>query len=319
MTRPILSPIADACLWLEQGRDFAIATVVKTWGSAPCPVGSMMLIDSQADLIGSVSGGCVEGAVITEALDAMKTDSTRVLHYGVSDDDALGVGLACGGEIEVLVEPVGPTLTPQLLQDLRAAIETREPVAYMVDIPRATSRIARGRDIPDIGTGALGNEGCYVIHHKPARRLIVVGAVHIAHALATMAQIAGYEVALIEPRAAFATASRFDGVRVLQDWPDDALDTIGMDPQTAVVTLTHDQKLDDPAIVAALRGQVGYLGCLGSTRSHAKRIDRLRALGVGLDDIARIHGPVGLPIGSTTPQQIAVSILAQIIQVMGRR
>jgi len=148
--------------------------------------------------------------------------------------------------------------------------------------------------------------------HNPPLRLVIVGAVHIAQALVPMARLAGYDPVVVDPRDAFASDARFPGVTLARDWPDEALAAIGLDGRTAVVTLTHDSKLDDPAIIAALRSDVFYLGCLGSSRTHAKRVDRLRAAGLGDADLARIHAPVGLNIGARSPSEIAVAVMAQI-------
>lgn len=313
--------------WVRQGKQVALATVVETWGSAPRPVGSQLVISDSAEMMGSVSGGCVEGAVVAEALDAFDDGTPRILTYGVADEDAFAVGLACGGTIRVMVEPVGLGQGPDvpMLEALAKARSERRPLAYVVE-PKTWSRIlmdgAAGTPLGDAvrermrldRSGFADVEGSewFVGVHNPGLRMVIVGAVHIAQALAPMARMAGYDVSIIDPRAAFGSAERFPGERLLEDWPDAAMEALGPDTRTAVVTLTHDPKLDDPGLQAALRSEAFYIGALGSTRTHAKRIARLEEAGFGEADFARIHAPVGLPIGAKSPSEIAVAIMAQI-------
>lgn len=310
-----------ALAWVRAGRGAALATVVETWGSAPRRAGSQLAISGDAEMTGSVSGGCVEAAVVAEALDALADGRPRVLSYGVSDADAFAVGLACGGAIRVLVEPVGVGAGPSeaLLAGLVAARAARRAVVCAVDPATWERRLIAGPPDPlwPAAAAALtadraGFAGDWFLGvHNPPLRMAVVGAVHIAQALAPMARLAGYDVTVIDPRAAFATPARFPATRLREEWPDEALAALGLDARTAVVTLTHDPKLDDPAIRAALRAPVFYLGCLGSTRTHARRAARLAEAGFGQDEIARIHGPVGLDIGAAAPAEIAVAILAE--------
>lgn len=305
--------------WHRAGRGAALATVVETWGSAPRPVGAMLVIDRDGAMEGSVSGGCVEGAVITEALEMLDGDgAARLLEFGVSDDEAFAVGLACGGRIRVLVDVVGQSLPEDLLADLVAARAARRPVALVSDLESGDRHLAGVADhevrFRADRSGVEEDGRTFVAIHNPPLRLIVVGAVHIAQALVSMAKTCGYDVFLIDPRPVFGSEERFPGQEISEDWPDEALAQIGLDTRTAVVTLTHDPKLDDPAIRAALDSEVFYLGCLGSTRTHAKRVDRLREAGFGEDLIARIHAPVGLDIGAKSPAEIAVSIIAQVTQ-----
>jgi len=300
--------------WHRAGRKVALATVVETWGSAPREVGSLLVIDSAGAMEGSVSGGCVEGAVISEALGAMEDGQARVLQYGVADDDAFAVGLACGGDIRILVEPVGGAMPVALLEELVATKERSEPVAYVVDLAGAQRRLAPLDAYADRfrldRSGVEDNGNTFVAIHNPPLRLIVVGAVHIAQPLMGMARDCGFQPILIDPRDAFGSAARFPGETILNDWPDEALEALKPDARTAVVTLTHDPKLDDPAIRAALASPVFYLGCLGSKRTHAKRLERL----AGVDGLDRINGPVGLDLGGRKPAEIAVSIMAEIIK-----
>jgi len=321
--------IPEAALaWAQGGRPAALATVIETWGSAPRPVGSQLAISGEAELVGSVSGGCVEGAVVAEALEALADGEPRILEYGVSDAEAFAVGLACGGRIRVLVDPVGVGrgLPPDLLAALVSARAARTPVALAVRPGDWEHRLVTGNGDPlwPEAAGALvadrsGFAGDWFLGvHNPPLRMAIVGAVHIAQALVPMAAIAGYDVLVVDPREAFATPARFPGAALVHDWPDAALAAFGLDTRTAVVTLTHDPKLDDPAIRAALAAPVFYIGCLGSTRTHAKRVARLTEAGFDEAAIARIHAPIGADIGAQAPAEIAVAILSQITERLRR-
>ena len=289
-------------------------------------------------MMGSVSGGCVEGAVVAEALDALEDGTPRLLTYGVSDDDAFAVGLACGGTIRILVEPVGTGQGPDLplIEALVKARAQGRPTAYVVGVdvpdspawPRLLMDPAAGTPLGDAvraartadkaGFATLGEEDWLIGGHNPALKLVIIGGVHIAQPLATMATEAGYAVTIVDPREAFASPERFPGRRIINDWPDAALDGLGLDSRTAVVTLTHDPKLDDPAIRTALGSEVFYLGCLGSTRAHAKRVARLEDAGFTARQLARIHGPIGADIGAKSPAESAIAILAQITERLRR-
>ena len=308
-----------ALRWHREGKGAVLATVVQTWGSAPRRVGSQLAISGAAEIQGSVSGGCVEGAVIVEALEALEEGKARELEFGVSDEDAFAVGLACGGTIRVLVEPVGDVLPEDLLAELVAARAARQPVAYVVDLDREARTLHRDGFETRFRMDRSGFEEdsrTFVAIHNPPLRMIVVGAVHIAQALVPMARIAGYDPVVIDPRETFGSAARFPGERVVNDWPDEAVAAEGLDTRTALVLLTHDPKLDDPALELALRSDCFYIGALGSTRTHAKRAERLGKAGFGVEDIARIHAPVGLDIGAAGPSEIAVSILAEVTRVL---
>jgi xanthine dehydrogenase accessory factor len=313
---------ALALTWHRAGKRVAVATVVETWGSAPRPVGSQLVIDGDAAMQGSVSGGCVEGAVIAEALAAFEDGQARLLDYGVSDDDAFAVGLACGGRIRVLLDVVGASLPGAVLEALVTARAGRRAVALVSDLAGpGRAVVARGHAdrFRDDRSGVEPDGQTFVAIHNPPLRMIIVGAVHIAQPLVAMARLAGHDPVLIDPRPVFGAGSRFPGERIVDDWPDAALAALAPDARTAIVTLTHDAKLDDPAIQAALRSDVYYLGCLGSTRTHAKRVERLTAAGFGADAIARIHAPVGLNIGAKSPAEIAISIMGQVTATLRQR
>lgn len=321
--------IEQALAWIDAGKGAALATVVQTWGSAPRPVGSLLAISSDAELAGSVSGGCVESAVAAEALEALEDGACRILSYGVSDEEAFGVGLACGGEIRVMVEPieVGQGPDTAMLRDLAAARASREAVIYAVNVETWQRRlIAPDADDPLAEEAAairLTDKSAFAGDwflgvHNPPLRLAVIGAVHIAQPLMQMARLSGYDATLIDPREAFAAEARFPGETITHDWPDAALKTLGLDARTAVVTLTHDTKLDDPAIQTALSSPIFYLGCLGSKKTHGARVGRLKDAGFTDEQIAKINGPVGLDIGAKSPAEIAIAIMAEMTEHLRR-
>lgn len=307
----------QALIWHRAGRGAVLATVVETWGSAPRRVGAQLVIAGDGEMQGSVSGGCVEGAVVLEATDALEKGVPVLLEYGVSDGDAFAVGLACGGTIRVLVEPVGAVLPEALLEALVEARRERKPVAYEVNLKTQERRLTAEGYNQRFAMDRSGFEedgDVFIAIHNPPLRLVIVGAVHIAQALVPMARIAGYDTTIVDPRGAFGSEARFPGEKLVSEWPDEALAEIGLHSRTAVVLLTHDPKLDDPALHIALHSECFYIGALGSKRTHSSRVERLRAAGFGDADIERIHGPVGLDIGASGPPEIAVSILAEMTQ-----
>lgn len=314
--------------WHHAGRRAALATVIETWGSAPRPVGSQLAIAGDGTMMGSVSGGCVEAAVVHEALAVLDSGQPKLLSFGVADDDAFAVGLACGGTIRVMVEPVGNApgaISPEILEALVQARAARRAVALLSHIETHAHRLTSGPADPKADQIAarmrsdrsgLEEDGWFIGIHNPPLRMIIVGAVHIAQVLVPMARACGYDPILIDPRGAFGSAARFPDETIIEDWPDEAMAALVPDARTAVVTLTHDNKLDDPALQAALASDAFYIGSLGSTRTHAKRLERLQAAGASPAQIARIHGPVGLKIGAKSPAEIAISILAEVTAVL---
>lgn len=322
---------AAALAWLGDGARIALGTVLSTWGSAPRPTGSQIVIRDDGQFLGSVSGGCVEGAVIHAGLDAMQSGKSEILEFGVSNSEAWEVGLACGGRIQILVSPVDEARA-KLLQDLQDAKSAKTPVVEVTDLESFSSsliEVSRSESqtaLTDAAATVLRTdragvteigEGRYFLNPvNPPLRLFIVGAVHIAQSLAAMAREVGYDVTLIDPREAFASPERFPDYTISHDWPDEALGKVGLDARSAVVTLTHDPKIDDPALTAALGSTAFYIGSLGSTKTHGARLTRLERAGFKEGDLARIHGPVGLNIGSRSPSEIAVSILAEMTQVL---
>ncbi len=304
-----------ALAWHRAGRGAALATVVETWGSAPRRVGSMLAISGDGEMAGSVSGGCVEGAVVVEAMEALEDGKPRLLEYGVSDGDAFAVGLACGGTIRVLVQPVGSALPEDVLASLVDERAARTPVALVTDLQTGGPRLSK--DHPDrfrLDRSGVEEDGrTFVAIHNPPLQMVIVGGVHIAQALVPMARIAGFDPIILDPRESFANAARFPQTRIVTEWPDDGLDLIGIHARTALVLLTHDPKLDDPALMRGFDSPAFYIGALGSKRTHAKRVERLTEAGVSAENIARLDAPVGMDIGASGPAEIAVSILAQVI------
>ncbi len=316
----------QALKWIAEGKGAVLASVIQTWGSAPRPAGSQLAISSQSELHGSVSGGCIEGAVAAEALQVLNDGTPRILEYGVSDEEAFAVGLACGGTIRVLVEPIGVGSGPDvvLIKKLASERAKQRAFAYLVNTTTWERRIGRPDDVTlnlapmflSDKSGVVG-EWFAAIHNTPLR-IIVVGAVHIAQPLMLMARLAGYDAVLVDPRSAFLTVARFPDERLVDDWPDAALKAEGIDGRTAIITLSHDPKIDDPAIEAAIRSDAFYVGCLGSKKTHAKRLTRLRQLNFTDSELAKIHAPIGSDIAAKTPSEIAVSIMAEVTERLRR-
>ena len=326
--------VDQALAWRAQGRRVALATVARTWGSSPRPAGSKLAVNDAAEFVGSVSGGCIEGAVIQEALEVMASGVSRVLGFGVSDETAWEVGLACGGNVEVFVEAVAPEagrgIATAVLDELREARRRKRAVVLVTPLDGSAHRVVPVADAADplattIATVARADRAeviddatsaLLIEPHLPLLRLIVVGAVHVAQPLAEMAALAGFAVTIVDPRRAFATSARFPGQALVVGWPDAVIAELAPDARTAVVTLTHDPKLDDPGLVAALASPAFYVGCLGSKKTHGARRERLGERGLAAAALDRLHGPVGLRIGARTPAEIAVSILGEIIAAL---
>ncbi|GAA3036630.1 XdhC family protein [Microbacterium dextranolyticum] len=309
--REILTPAAE---WVRTGRPFAIATVIGVAGSAPRPVGASMIV-SDAGVFGNVSGGCVEGAVYERCLDAIATGAASVESFGYSDGDGLAVGLTCGGSVDVLVRPVAPhsdaaAAIALLAERDAAAVPTR--FRLVVSGPRCGTGLFDDR-AADAAADASGAEWSVLIEVGTAPRLIVVGAVEFAVALAQLGSALGLRVSVVDPREVFATAERFPGAEVVVDWPDRYLATQTLDDRTAVCVLSHDPRLDVPALTLALRSPAGYVGAMGSRRTHDDRLRRLAEAGVSAGDLARLRSPIGLDLGASSAAETALSILAEIV------
>ncbi len=321
--------LATALRWTENGDLVAIATVVKTWGSAPRQAGSQIVVRKDGAFEGSVSGGCVEGAVIEEALAAIASGENMTLNYGVSDETAWSLGLPCGGKIEIYVEPLSAARRNALVA-IHAATQTRQPVVLAISLSGESDRLIDPyRDQSELGRAALeaarrdtsapielGGKTWFLAVHNPPLDLVIVGAVHIAQVLVQMARMAGYQVRVIDPRPSFANEVRFPGAILVRDWPDEALGAQPLGSRSAFIALAHDPKLDDPGLVAALRSNCFYVGALGSKKNQAARLQRLKQAGLSDAQLDRLHGPVGLPIGARSPAEIAISIMAEMTQVL---
>jgi len=322
--------------WREGGHAVGLATVVSTWGSAPRPIGGHMAVGPEGAFVGSVSGGCVEAAVVDVARGVTESAAPRTVEYGVTDDDAWAVGLACGGRVRISVVPVGEGgLDDAIVEDLIRAREANEPVVIASWLESGAHRLlrdaARNGGDAEGSLEALAREALltdraalaeidgstvFLRPHNPPARLIIVGAAHITQSLVPMASEAGFDVTVVDPRAAFASVERFPDVRLVRSWPAEALADLGIDHRTAIVTVTHDPKLDDPALLAALGAEPFYVGALGSRRTHAQRLERLTAEGLSAAALERIHAPIGLDIGARTTQEISVSIVAELVQAL---
>ncbi len=326
---------------LQAGHQVVLATVLKCWGSAPRKAGSMMIIDQEGHFEGSVSGGCVESAVIHEALSLLEEEdqSPRFLKYGVSNENAWQVGLPCGGQIEILLERLpaaifhslharqaqaqscwllrhlpekpGDPVTSWLLDETQKTVLQGDTALPFAIAPFATS-ISQ-----DVGRLIVQEDQRYFLHvFEPPLHLYMIGAVHIAQHLCVLAGLAGFAVTVIDPRGLWATEDRFPDITVVEDWPDAVLSAEKLTERSAVICLSHDPKLDDPAFHKALAANTLYVGALSSRKNHQKRCERLKQQGLTQEQLARIHAPIGLDIGGLTPAEIAISIMAEIIALL---
>ncbi len=330
--------------WRESDQEIAVTTVVETWGSAPRPVGSKMVTTMTGGIAGSVSAGCVEGAVIQEAESVMSSGNPQLIEFGVADETAWEVGLACGGKIKVFIEP-GISLD-SVYDTLKKNISKGLPFVTLTYLEGPHEFInkklliqADGTSIGDLivpeqaqtslqtamayleneksGTVSLsdGSEVFIEAHPLPPK-LIIIGAVHLSEPLITIANSIGFETILIDPREAFATRERFPHVdHLLRQWPQDVLSDLKLDKSAYIVVLTHDPKLDDPALLLSLKSRARYVGALGSRRTNRKRMERLQKDGLTEDQLSRLHAPIGLDLGGRSSSEIAVSIMAEIVKI----
>jgi xanthine dehydrogenase accessory factor len=327
--------------WQSEGHAVALATVVQTWGSSPRQAGAKMALTPAGHIAGSVSGGCVEGAVYEAGVEALQNGQPRLLHFGVADETAWEVGLACGGSIDVFVQ----ALRAELYAREREALGGNTAFAVVTVVAGPPELLGRGLLVPESGpvTGSLGGEvdgpalelaraalaegqsrrgelapgvQVFVEVVLPPPTLIVIGGVHITIALVALAKTLGYYTIVVDPRKAFGSAERFPHVdQLVQAWPDEALADIPLTRGTAVAMLTHDPKLDDPALKLALPSAAFYVGALGSRTTQAKRRQRLLAEGLPAEMVDRLHGPIGLDLNAGTPEEIALAIMAEIVAV----
>lgn len=340
---------ADLLAWWESGATVGVGTVVATFESAPRPPGAVMLVGPDGTAVGSVSGGCVEGAVYDLAEAAVAGAPPILQRYGVSDDDAFAVGLTCGGIIDVFVEPVSKVTFPELAEVV-ADIRAQRPVAVATLVGGDAGRLGRRLVVwPDRISGSLGTEGLdvavtddargmlaggmtgvrrygpngerrvddvaiFVSSYAPPPRMIVFGAIDFAAAVARIGKFLGYRVTVCDARPVFATNKRFpDADEVMVEWPHKYLSRTTVDERTIVCVLTHDPKFDVPLLEVALRLPVAYVGAMGSRRTHEKRLAQLREAGLTDAELSRLASPIGLDLGARTPEETAVSIAAEIV------
>lgn len=304
-----LSVLKAAVHWLKDGHPVAIATVVQTWGSAPRPVGSWLAIRQDGQVAGSVSGGCVEDDLIRRVQTEILTRETpELVVYGVSQQEAARFGLPCGGTLRLLVEPK-PELA--MLEKLLVNISSHQVIRRTVNIASGKSTLEDGNRHDEFTFTDSEMRTTY----GPRWRMVIIGAGQLSLYTADFALASDFEVIVIDPREEYAEGLNRDDVTFIQGMPDDVLLEIGVDPHTAVVALTHDPKLDDMALIEALKSSAFYVGALGSRKNTQKRKERLLEFDVSKEQIERLHGPVGLYIGALTPPEIAISILAEVIAV----
>ena len=329
--------------WLAEGRSIAMAHVLQTWGSAPRRPGATMIVDSAGNFAGSVSGGCIEGAVIEEAHQVLQAGTARKVSYGVADEKAWTMGLSCGGEVSVWIEPhwisTGRAGDAEAWGAVESAVHRNRPAILVTRLDEGAPShlvvdpehdaigsweqsldavLASALDAYDNRTSTVRKiDGMEVFFHVLPRpdSLVVIGAGHITVHLVAIARELGFEIAVIDPRKTFASNLRFrvEPNQLLVGWPDEILSGFDLHADTYAVLLTHDPKIDDPALHLLLRSPVAYIGALGSRKTHEERCRRLAEKGLGEKAIGRIRGPVGLNIGATNPSEIAISILAEIV------
>lgn len=332
--------LPDLIRWQNEGIPIALATVVQTWGSSPRGVGSKMAITLDGKMTGSVSGGCVENAVVEAGVHTLKSNQPQLLHFGVSDETAWEVGLACGGSIDIFVNP----LEFDFFQSLKSALFNETPAVHITAIRGPVDLLGHEMLISNNGimAGSLGNEwddavlisGRQALLQTASRRvrlsesvefffdalsppstLVLVGGVHIAVALVSLAKTLGYRTILIDPREAWGNEERFPQTdRLIQEWIDDAFKQIEITRSTAIAMLTHDPKLDDPALKIALNSSAFYVGALGSKTTNAKRRERLLNDGMTESQLSHLHAPIGLDIGAQTPEEIALAIMSEVVK-----
>lgn len=326
--KAVVDTLTAAGRWLARDGRVALLTVVDTWGSAPVPVGGQMVVAADGQFQGSVSGGCIEGEVIIAAANVLDDGKSQTLSFGVEDDTAWSVGLPCGGTVKVYIERLAGEAGTALIKAMVEAQTRRTGLVIHTNL-RTGQRQLIPRDTPELGRELIQRfrtgkstytetaEGPLFTHALlPPARIVIIGATHIAQLVCQIARLAYYEVQVVDPRTAFASADRFSGVTLHTAWPQDVLPTIGIDPYTALVVVAHVAHIDDEALKIALKANYLYIGALGSQRNHAKRTERLLAAGITAADIARIKCPIGIDIGAQTPAEIAVAIMAEVIHAV---
>jgi xanthine dehydrogenase accessory factor len=304
-----LDVLRKSAAWVDEGRRVLLVTVVKTWGSSPRPEGALLAVREDGLVVGSVSGGCIEDDIVDRTRrEGQRATKCEVVTYGVSADEARRFGLPCGGTIELVLEP----LTRESgMRALLREVETGQLVARRLDLASgfATLHPAQPND------GLTFDGRVLRTIHGPRYRMLVIGASQLSKYLAQIAVGLGYDVTICDPREEYTETWDVPGVRLVRTMPDDTVHAMRPDERLAIVALTHDPKLDDLALMEALRSRAFYVGAIGSRANNEKRRERLREFDLGDAEIARLHGPIGLYIGSRTPPEIAISILAEITAI----
>jgi xanthine dehydrogenase accessory factor len=303
--------LQDALEWLREGHSVHLATVVQTWGSAPRQAGAMLAIRKDGRVVGSVSGGCIEDDLIARAQGGQLPSKPEWARYGVSQEEAARFGLPCGGTLRLVIEPLK---LGDWIDRVVEVTQAQQLVGRWLDLVTGVSTLTDAR--PGQLT-EVKEEGCHFVY-GPHWRLLIIGANQTAQALAKIATMLEFQVIVCDPREEFTADWDMPGVSLQPGMPDDAVLEIQTDARTAIVAITHDPKLDDMALLEALKSKAFYVGALGSSRNQTKRRQRLLDFDLTEDDIARLHGPVGLQIGSRTPAEIAVAVGAQLVQVRRR-
>lgn len=301
--------LKTALSWLREGKRIAIATVVQTWGSSPRPVGSWLAIREDGQVVGSVSGGCVEDDLIRRVQTEILTRNTpELVIYGVSKEEAARFGLPCGGTLRLLVEP-----SPEqaVLEEILKGIESHQIILRRVDLGSGKSTLYPGSREDGFSFGESEMQTSY----GPRWRMFVIGAGQLSLYVANFALASDFDVIVIDPREEYTEGLHQDGIQFIKGMPDDVMQELGIDSHTAIVALTHDPKIDDLALIDALQSNAFYVGALGSYTNTLKRKERLREFNVSTEQLDRLHGPVGLEIGALTPPEIAVSVMAEVIAV----
>ena len=301
--------LKTALAWLREGKRIAIATVVQTWGSSPRPVGSWLAIREDGQVVGSVSGGCVEDDLIRRVQTEILTHNTpELVIYGVSKEEAARFGLPCGGTLRLLVEP-----SPEqaVLEEILKGIESHQIILRRVDLGSGKSTLYPGSREDGFSLGESEMQTSY----GPRWRMFVIGAGQLSLYVANFALASDFDVIVIDPREEYTEGLSQEGIQFIKGMPDDVMQELGIDSHTAIVALTHDPKIDDLALIDALQSNAFYVGALGSYTNTLKRKERLREFNISTEQLDRLHGPVGLEIGALTPPEIAVSVMAEVIAV----
>jgi xanthine dehydrogenase accessory factor len=304
-----LEVLKTSAAWIAAGRRCELITVIKTWGSSPRPVGATLAICEDGTVVGSVSGGCIEDDLIARVRDeGIRRTIPEIVSYGITADEAHRFGLPCGGTIELSIEPLS---AHSRIDELLARLEQHELVQRRLDLRSGEVELSNAAP----GAQMQVSEQAMVTLHGPRWRLLIIGAGQLSRFLAQIALAMDYSVTVCDPREEYRAGWHVDGVQLVHEMPDDVVLAMNLDHRSAVVALTHDPKLDDLALMEALKSEAFYVGAIGSRVNNSKRRERLLEFDLTPEQLARLHGPIGLYIGSKTPSEIAISILAEMTAI----